>query len=490
MTPNNGHRTVAVVGAGMAGLASANRFLELAAEARLDLDLHVLEAGPRPGRAIRTLRQDGLIAEAGADSFLTENPAALDLVRRLGLEQELISVEQRDAPVYVVRRGRLVPIPRAFAMLAPSRLMPVFASPIFSLRGKLRMALEPLIPARRSDEDESISSFVTRRLGRETFERLVQPLAGGIYVGDPRRLSIRATLPRFCAMEQRYGSLFRGLSEARRHPRTNSGARWGLFASFRSGMAALVDALGVRIGSALRTGLEVMAVGPDSPQAGYESAAEREAALGPRWRLRLADGTSLAADAVVLAVPAYRAALLLAPYHRRLAELLAQIRYVSSAVVNTSFRTEDFQHPPTGFGVVVPERERRRVLAISFTSLKFAGRAPQGTILVRSFLGGALSPGILALDDDAMVAAVRADLQDFFGVRAKPYFVDVARWEDAMPQYEVGHLQRVAQIERELRTLPRLALAGAAYRGVGVPDVIRSGETAAQALFSRLVPKA
>jgi oxygen-dependent protoporphyrinogen oxidase len=328
---------------------------------------------------------------------------------------------------------------------------------------------------------------VTRRLGREVLERIAQPLAGGIYTADPAQLSLHATLPRFADMEARYGSVIRGLrAAARKHDAESgksikfggtSGARWSLFASMRGGVGTIVDALTQMLGETVRRGAEVTAL---------ERIGGGAAEGQPRWRVVTAGGAALEADAVICALPAYRAAPLFEPHSPSLARALEVIGYASAAVVNLVYRESDFPRAPQSFGFVVPAIERRRIIAGSFTSLKFDGRAPAGTILVRAFVGGAMQSELMALDDAAMIEVVREEFRALLGVEAAPLWAMVNRWPDSMPQYAVGHHGRVAEIERAAAALPGLELAGAALRGVGIPDCVLGGERAAQAVFSEL----
>ncbi|HVN28219.1 MAG TPA: protoporphyrinogen oxidase, partial [Candidatus Binataceae bacterium] len=421
----------------------------------------------------KTIARDGFIMEAGADSLLTEKPWAAQLARRLGLEAELIPTRAEFRKTYVVRRGRPVEIPTGFSLLAPMRLWPVITSSLFSPWGKIRMALEPMIPRRDDASDESLASFVTRRLGREVLDRVAQPLAGGIYTADPSLLSMRATMPRFVEMEKRYGSLMRGMraaEAARAQQAGTSGARWSLFLSLREGVGALADALVTRLEGSIRRGADVAAI---------ESA-------NKSWRIGLADGSDLEVDAVICAAPAYTAARLLRRIDSRLADHLGYITYSSAATVNLTWRVSNFPKAPDAFGFVVPALEHRKIIAGSFSSLKYEGRAPEGFVLARVFLGGVLQSDMMNLSDDEMIAAAREEFRELYGVTAAPGLTEVHRWPASMPQYAVGHLDRVAQIEQIVARIPNLFLAGAAYRGVGIPDSIRSGELAAEAAFDRL----
>ncbi len=469
---------VAVIGGGIAGLAAAYRLRELAAAHETPVLTTVLEREERAGGSLSTIRRDGFVIETGADSMLTEKPWGLDLVRRVGLEPELIPTREEFRKTYVVRAGRLVEIPAGFTLLAPTRVGPILRSPLFSPLAKLRMGLEMFIPARRGDEDESLGSFVRRRFGREVLDRVAQPLAGGIYTADPEKLSLKATMPRFLEMERRYGSVIRGMraAESARAARSPgvSGARWGLFVSFRTGMEALAEALVSRLEGSVRSRIEV-------------SALAREA---DGWLVELADGEKLPADALIIAAPSHVAARLLGTIHPELAATLARIEYSSAATVNLAYRNDDFPRRPDSFGFVVPVAERRKIIAGSFSSLKYEGRAPEGFILARAFLGGVLQSAMMDLSDEEMIAAARDEFRALCGVEAAPILTEVRRWPRAMPQYDVGHLERADMIDRLVSSIGGLGLAGSAYRGVGVPDCVHGAEQAAESIFARLTERA
>jgi oxygen-dependent protoporphyrinogen oxidase len=467
-------KRIAVIGGGITGLAAAYRLRELAAAREFPLDVNLLERSARCGGALETIRRDGFVIETGADSFISEKRECAGLAARLGLGAELIPTREIYRKTCVVRAGRLVEIPAGFSLLAPAHLGPVFRSALFSPLGKLRIALEPYIATRKSDDDESLDSFVTRRLGREVLDRVAQALAGGIYTADPKRLSMAATMPRFVEMERRHGSVVKGMraaanAQASRNSET-SGARWSMFQSFRNGMATLPETLASRLGASIRKGAEVVGMSRN----------------GNLWRLALTDGGSIDADAVICAAPAYAASRIVATIAPAAAKMLGEISYASAATVNLTFRESDFDGPPRAFGFVVPAIEHRRIIAGSFSSFKFEGRAPAGSILARAFVGGEMSREMMRLRDDEMIAAVRDEFRALLGVSATPGIAEVRRWPDSMPQYEVGHLTRVAEIERAVAEIPSFAIAGAAYRGVGIPDCIRSGEDAADAIFAKL----
>jgi oxygen-dependent protoporphyrinogen oxidase len=475
---------VVVIGGGITGLAAAYYVKEGAAARDIPVSVTLLESSGRTGGALETIRRGGLIMETGADSFLSEKPAARELADRLGIGDDLINTQAQFRQTMIVRQSRLLPIPEGFSLMAPTWMGPVWRSRLFSPRGKLRIAIEPWIPPRRaldaSDaEDESLASFVTRRLGREVLERVAQPLAAGIYTADPATLSVNATLPRFPAMEREHGSVIRGLRAAAKtrnaQARGTSDARWSLFLSFRNGMSTLTDALSTHLRDAIRFGHAVTEITLISDAS--------------RWLVRRADGSWLAADAIICATPAYAAAPIVESIAPTLAAQLRELTYASAATVNLAWRAGAFATPPASFGFVVPILERRKIIAGSFSSLKFEGRAPAGTIVARVFIGGALQSAMMDLDDGQMAAIARDEFRDLFGVTAEPLYTCVRRWPEAMPQYLVGHRARVSAIEAEAAKLDRLTLTGAWQSGVGIPDCIAAGERAAASTLARLVER-
>jgi len=457
---------IVIIGGGISGLAAAHRLLELSEE---KVQVTLLEASPRLGGTIQTEQRDGFLLERGPDSFISEKPQALALAKRLGLESRLVQTNEQFRRSFIVRHGRLRAVPEGFQLLAPSRLWPFITSDIFSVFGKARMAADLLLPRKHVNgtNDESLASFVRRRLGTEALDRMAQPMVGGIYTADPETLSLRATLPRFLEMEREHRSLILAmLRQGRAQKIGTSGARYSLFLSFDRGMQVLVDALAQQVNADIR----------------LNTRAQRLKRNGPGWTIVTGDGAELVADAICVAVPAYLAAGLLNDVHERLAQKLRQIKYASTATINFAYRRAAISHPLDGFGFVVPFVEQRALIACTFSSVKFSGRAPEGHVLLRAFAGGALQPEIFALDEGDMRVRVEVNLRELLGITEDPLFVEAAKWKDSMPQYEVGHLERVNEIEKLTSELPGLALAGNAYRGAGIPDCIRSGEAAAEIL--------
>jgi oxygen-dependent protoporphyrinogen oxidase len=467
---------IAVIGGGIAGLAAAHRVVELAKHKCLSIDLVLLDASQRLGGSIATERVGDFLVEAGPDSFIREKPWALRLCERLALIRRLVSTQSDYQKIYVVHRGNLVTLPEGFFLLAPTRFWPFVYSPLFSWRGKLRIAAELFLPRGDNHQDESLGSFVRRRFGSEALERVAQPLLGGIYASDPDQLSLTATMPRFGQMELAKRSIIRAMwSEQRRRSRneSGSGARWSLFVTLAGGMQELVDSIAQRIPkSAIRLNSPVTHLSHDQEK--------------KSWRVAFGDTEAITADAVVIAAPAFQAAEILEAIATNTAAELRQIGYASTATVSLAYRRRDFPRVPDSFGFVVPAVEQRKIMACTFSSLKYPGRAPEDHILLRAFVGGALQPELFADDDATMMQNVRAELKDLLGVVAEPVFVRIWRHPKSMPQYHMGHAARVERIESALRQIPSIALAGNAYHGVGISDCVRSGEEAAEKVFTFL----
>lgn len=476
MSASAGARRIAVIGAGVSGLAAAHRLGELAAggggrdAGAPALELVVYEAAARPGGIVATAREHDLVLEDGPDSFVTDKPEARALCERLGLAPRLVGIRPQFRKSAVVRGGRLVPTPPGFRLLAPSRLGPFLASPLLSLAGRARVALEPWVAPRTRDpgaiEDESLASFVTRRLGKELLERVAGPMIGGVYGADPARLSMLATFPRFLRLEAEHGSVIRGLA-ATAAGQEASGPRYGLFASLEGGMQELTDALAARLPArALQLGTAVTRLVP-SPAGWIVETARRVATF----------------EAVIVTLPAPGAGGLVEGFDRALAGRLAALPRGSSATVTFAFDAGDVGHPRDLAGFVVPRREGLLLLGASFTDRKFEGRAAEGTAILRAFFD---ARG-LALDDDALAVRAHRELSSLLALRpgALPRARRVVRWPGAMPHYEVGHLDRVREAGAAAARWPGLYFAGHSYHGIGVPDCVRGGEAAAEAAWSR-----
>lgn len=459
---------IAIIGGGISGLAAALTLEEYRRSGTVDYILY--EASPRLGGVLRTEYIQGCLVEAGPDSFITEKPWATDLCRELGLSDQLIGSNDADRKTYILVRGRLIPMPDGLMFMVPTKIMPTGFSPLFSWITKLRMAQELLHPPRAADSDESVASFVERHYGLEMVGRLADPLLSGVYGGEAASLSVRAVLPRFAEMERTHGSLGRAMLAARKNTqRPANKSAPPLFTSLKDGMQQLVRTLLTRLNSAsLLTNTAVQSI---RPEAGG-------------W-LVTAGARSDQFDSVILAVPALAAAQILSVCNPDLAAELAAIAYSSSITVGLGYDGEIRYSLPPGFGFLVPRSEGKRLLAATFVHNKFPHRAPEDRALLRCFFAGSNAEDVWQFSDDAIIAVVRNELQQILGLRARPLFARVYKWKSAMAQYGVGHLERLDRIERLRQQMPGLSLAGNGYRGIGVPDCIRSGRDAAKQAMQR-----
>lgn len=469
--PNPNQRKAVVIGGGISGLAAAHRLWELSREKGMDLKITVLEASAKLGGLIETERRGDLLLEGGPDAFLSEKPWAQSLCERIGMGDELIPTNTVSRRSFIAVHGGLEPMPEGFYLMAPAGLKPLMECKLLSWMGKLRVACEPFIP-RRIVGDESVASFIRRRLGAETLHRIAQPMVGGIYAADLEKLSIRAALPKFYQMEREHGSILNALRKGAKAgaagAQTASGPRYSMFLTPRFGMIRLVEMLARRM-------LEVE-LKTNTPVVSIEQA-------GKGWNVRSRQGDSYPADLLIVALPAHPAAALLKTVSPAAAKEMEGIPYESAATVTMAFGEADLPVPFGGFGFVVPpSRASAGVIGCTFSSIKFAHRAPAGTVLLRAFVGGALSPDAAGKETAVLEAAVRAVLKDTLQIVAAPRTSVVHRYPKSMPQYEVGHLDRIARVEKEIAQLSGLALAGNWLHGVGIPHCIHQAELAAESL--------
>lgn len=456
-------KRVVIVGGGITGLSAALRLQESSPDCQVTL----FEAASKVGGVLDTMSRDGYLVERAADMFTVKLPWAKQLCEATGYD-DLIPVNEHHRQAFLICGGKLTPVPTGFSLLKPVKLTSMMLSPLLSPAGKVRLLYERFVPPRTDESDESLASFARRRLGREVYDRIVQPLIGGIYTADPHKLSMLATLPQFPEMERQHGSLIRAaMKDSDRSEKLASGARYDHFFTPRQGFRHWIDHLANQLPpETIRTGAAVVA-------------ARRHDDL---WEVRLKDGESIECDALLLATPAPRTADVVAHFDDELAALVRRIPYAGSSVVVMGCRRDQLQHPMNGFGLVAPIVEGRKILAISFSSVKFPGRAPDDQLLLRAFVGGAVQPELNDLDDEATKQVVCDEMRSLLGLQGDPQWMEVVRWQEAMPQYHVGHVELVDQIKARADAHPCLALAGAAYRGVGIPFCIRSGQTAADQL--------
>ncbi|MDZ4848667.1 MAG: protoporphyrinogen oxidase [Pirellulaceae bacterium] len=481
---NSINSRVAIIGGGISGLSAAFYLHRLAPERRFVL----FESSGRIGGVIETLQIDDSIIELGADNFATLVPDALQLSRDAGLEDALIRPNLDHRLARVVVDGKVHPIPNGFSLMQPTRLDAILKSPVLSWSGKLRMLAEFFVPARRDPSDESLESFARRRLGREAFERLVEPIVGGIFTAKAETLSMQAAMPQFVEMERQYGGLIRGhlakkrdQSPSSQSARQASGARYDQFYAPKLGMQSWLDQIAsklppesiqrmTRVESIEQIDFQQWRIKTDGGDKNSETQADDRSVFG----------------AVIVALPANPASILFSSVSPILQNELQSIAYADSAVVAMLVNRNEVDPKLLCFGIVVPQREHRDTLAISFTSEKYPGRTSSDKILLRIFMGGAVRPELMAESDSRLFEKAFHDAQQLIGLRTRPSWCRVIRWPAAMPQYHVGHLDRLARIDTELEAFPNLALAGNAYRGVGIPQCVRSGSQAAERIVAYL----
>ena len=445
---------VAIVGGGIAGLATAFELQQRGISAA------VLEASDRPGGVIATERIDGWVIDGGPDAVLVQKPGAMALCRDLGLEPRLIStLTPRTA--YVLRDGRLHAIAEGSFLGFPLRFGALARASLFSVGGRLRMAAELFVPRRDGnadgDADESIAAFVRRRFGNEAVDYLAEPLLAGIHAGDAERLSMRALFPRLLEAERQSGSVLRSFRALRITPSPR-----GAFVSLPGGTGELVAAV-------------TSALAPGSLRL---RSRVHEVRRTSTW-LVSSDAGSVEARAVVLATPAYVSAALLRKFDASLSALCDQVPYASTATVALGYRRDQVAHPLRGTGFVVPRVERMALLAGTWVSSKWPERAPAGHVLLRGFLGGGRDPHRLDRSDDELIDLAREELSELLGIRGEPVVTRLFRWTRQSPQYEVGHLQRVAAIDQRLTAIPGMFVAGSGFRAIGIPDCITDGRETA-----------
>lgn len=463
---------VTIIGGGITGLATAFYLQKKSREAGKPVDYTLIERNPRFGGKIVTETADEFVIEGGPDSFITMKPWGMQLCRDLGLEADIIPTNDDQRNVFVLKKGKLVSFPGGYRLTVPTEFIPFALSPLISPLGKLRMGMDLLIPPRKETGDESLGSFIRRRLGAEALDRIAEPIMAGIYSARGDILSMESTFPQFLEMEHKHGSLIKAMRQAKKQTPPRNGPAPAMFTSLRGGMDELVEALVHQLKGELCSAHQVTGLQQRSP--GFEV------------RLDPANPQPVMTDAVVLTTPAYITAPLIESLAPELAALLRQIRYVSTANISLGYRWSEVkdQHSFDGFGFVIPKSENRQITACTWSSTKFDHRAPGDDILVRAFVGGEGKEHLVNLADEELIRLVRDELASIMGVSAQPTVAKVFRWPKASPQYEVGHLERVTQMEALAGKIPGLYLSGSAFRGVGIPDCIKSALTTVDQLIA------
>ena len=462
---------IAIIGAGISGLATAHAIEWLARERGLSVDTLVLESEPRTGGKIWSIKEEGYLCEWGPNGFLDSKPMTLELCDRLGIRSELARSNDNARKRYIYSAGELHRLPENGPMFLQSRLI--------SWPGKLRLAGELFVPPRRDGADETLAEFARRRLGPEALDKLIGPMVSGIFAGDPETMSLKSCFPRICELEQEYGGLLRAMLKLAKQKKAqrkagkdvaSAAGPGGVLTSFVDGIQALTDATAVRLAGTVRTGATV--TGLQRRDGG--------------WELTLASGEKLEAEQVVAAVPAYVLAGLLQPIDRALGELVAGIPYATMNVICCGYERERIARDLDGFGYLIPRKEGRSILGTLWDSSIFPQRAPAGHVLLRSMMGGATNPAAIKLSDDQVLAKVMADLRDIMGITDRPDFVRIFRHPQAIPQYLAGHARRLAAISDGLQAHPGLVVTGNAFFGVGLNDCVHAANRAAEQVVKQL----
>lgn len=446
-----------IIGGGITGLSAGYELVQRGVEPTL------FDGSGRLGGVIQTETVEGCVVEGGPDSFLSAKPAGLELIRELGLANQVIGSNDKDRVTYIVKQGRLLPMPDGLMMMIPTKVLPLAATPLLGWGTKLRMGLDYFRRPGGERAERTVAQFIEEHYGREAVDYLADPLLSGVYGGSADSLSVNSVLARFVELESKYGSLTRGVLAARRNAPPSNNAT-PLFQTLKGGLADLVGKLIEAIGGRMRVI--------------FHTVQRVERASEGTFRVFTGDGT-WEAERLIFACPAWRAGTLLAPLHPRLGKLLSEIEYSSSLTLAIGLNRSECGPVPPGFGFLVPKPERRTMVACTFTGAKFPYRAPDDKVVMRCFLGGAGQEAVLDTPDESLLETVCEDLRGLLGWKPRPAFYRVSRWRRAMAQYTLGHRSRVDQIRIAVRDLPGVHLAGNAYDGIGIPDCIRTGRQAA-----------
>lgn len=438
---------ITIVGGGISGLSLAF-FLK---KARPSIDITVLEADERPGGKIWSDKRDGFLCESGVNGFLDNRPKTLELASSLSLNPVRSNDNARRRYVFVNGKLRLIPeTPVSF-----------LTSDLLSLKGRIRVLCEPFQP--KGSDDESLAEFAIRRLGKEAYEKLIDPMASGIYAGDPEKLSLKSCFPRVYKLEREYGSLIKGMiklqKKAKREGKASIGpGPGGTLASFRSGMGTLIEALKHELGESLKSKSKVLSILKENRV----------------YKVITEDGKEIESEAVVIATPAYEASVITETLDKGLSELLSEIPYPSLSVICLGYRKDKIEHDLNGFGFLIPYMEGRRILGSLWDSSIFPERAPGGYVLIRSMVGGMRASKLALMERDKLIKVVQEELRDIMGIKKDPDFVSVYVHEKAIPQYIRGHSERLKLIEELLLKYKGFYITGNAYRGIGVNDCIEN----------------
>jgi oxygen-dependent protoporphyrinogen oxidase len=468
----NPNKKIAIIGGGITGLSAAFYTKKMFEEQQIPVDITLIEKSHELGGKIRTLHLDGFVIEKGPDSFLARKLPVMTLTKELGLEGELTATNPKAKTNYILHHGKLHKMPLGLVLGIPTSMTPFIKTGLLSPAGKIRAAMDLWLPKRKGTKDESLGSFIQRRLGKEVLEHITEPLLAGIYAGDTQSLSLKATFPQFLELEQKHRSLILGMVAGKKKVREIEGlpeiAKKSMFLTYKKGLISLVE----RLKEALQS-IQII-----SGQ-GVEEVTKTEHG----YSLRLESGSQLEADGIIMALPTFQTAKLLPGVST--IKWLENISYVSVANVVMAFDKKDITFPLDGSGFVVPRKEGRTITACTWTSSKWLHTAPEGKILLRCYVGRAGSEEWVHLTDPQILSKVRSDLKDIMGIMVEPIFYEITRNYHSMPQYPVGHIEQLKKLrDRLTNQKPGIFLCGAGYQGVGIPDCIQQGKDAAEQMLT------
>ena len=467
-------KKIVIIGGGISGLATAYSLEEIARKKGESISITLFEKNNRIGGNILTERTDGFLIEGGPDCFLSEKPWAIQLCERLGMGESLLRTNDEYRKTYILLNGHLHELPEGVILMIPTEIFPLLKSNLISLSGKIRMGMELFIPKKESSADESLSQFVRRRLGQEALDKIAAPLVAGVHAEDPDTMSVKSRFPRFVQMEEEYGSLIKGMIAKRREMRRagskGNKPKYTMFMTLKDGLSEMP--------ATIVQNLKMTKILTNREVAGVD---KRDI-----FKISLKNGEVLDADTVVFATPSYETASLLTGINDSISALLNKIPYASTATVSLAFKKESISNPMNGFGFLVPRQEKRRITGATWVSRKFSYRSPDDSVLIRCFIGGSHNEKLVFLNDKDMIEMVKGELRDIMGITSEPLLTRIYRWEKAMPQYTIGHEERLSILDKKLSEYPGIFLTGSSYRGSGISECIKDGQLTAEFVLKYL----
>ncbi len=482
-------KKIAIIGGGISGLATAYSLEEKAIKEGKSVSITLLEKKNQIGGNILTERVGDFLIEGGPDCFLSEKPWAIELTEKLGISDKLLCTNDDFRKTFVLYKGLLRELPEGVILMIPTRIIPLIKSDLISFTGKLRMAMELFIPKKKSIKDESLSEFVRRRLGEDVLNKIAEPLVAGIHAANPDTMSVRSTFPKFVQMEEEYGSLIKAMLAKKKLMNANSQGgkkpKHTMFMALKDGLYEIPETIVKKLKSTeILTNREVLRINKVPSNVILSEA--KNLYMKHKYKLSLENGDNIDADAVVFASPAYETARILRGLDTSISDILNKIPYVSTATVSLAYKKNSISHLMNGFGFVIPKLENRKIMAATWASRKFSYRSPDDSVLIRCFVGGNHNEGLVFLDDKEMKEMVRDELRDIMGITAEPLFTRIYRWEKAMPQYTIGHDERLSTLNQMLSNHSGIFITGSAYRGIGISGCVYDADITAESAINYL----